>query len=507
MDNSAAMLEVEALSKSFGIRYALRDVHLRVSSGETVFLVGPNGAGKTTLLRIIASLSRPTAGSVRIAGQDLVKAGVDIRRHIGYLSHRTLLYDDLTAEQNLQFYARMYGIPDAHQRISDLLEQVDLTNRRYELLRTYSRGMQQRLAVARAVLHHPRLLLLDEPYSGLDALAVDALTQLLTTLAGDGCSVLLTTHHVESLTVKQKRAVILNQGRVIYDGAFTDSAVFSKLYRSLLTSGSTKRTNQEDTDQNTTQQEPVSTISIASPTSMSPARLPTPQPSVKTPKLLFFKQTMALIGKDIAAEMHTREIFNAMFIYAVLALLIFSFALDLRGAVARAAAPGVLWATIVFAGTLGLSRSMTREQQTGGIEGLLLIPSERAVIWLGKAVGNWLLMTAVEVVLVPLATVMLNVSFFNPGVIFALIMGTVGYAAVGTLLAAIAINTRAREVMLPILLLPLLVPLLIGAVQITGGFIDGAEWAEVSGWVRSMVLYDLIVIAVSLLTFAFIVEE
>ena len=216
---------------------------------------------------------------------------------------------------------------------------------------------------------------------------------------------------------------------------------------------------------------------------------------------------MALIAKDIAAELHTREIFNAMFIYAVLALLIFSFALDLRGAVARAAAPGVLWATIVFAGTLGLSRSMTREQQTGGIEGLLLIPAERSVIWLGKAVGNWIMMTAVEVVLVPLATVMLNVSFFHPGVIFVLILGTVGYAAVGTLLAAIAINTRAREVMLPILLLPLLVPLLIGAVQTTGGFIGGAGWAELNGWIRSMVLYDLLVIAVSLLTFAFIVEE
>ena len=248
MDDGRLMLEVIGLSKSFGMRYALRDVHLRVSPGETVFLVGPNGAGKTTLLRIIASLSRPTKGIIRIGGQDLGKSSADVRRQIGYLSHRTLLYDDLTAEQNLQFYARMYGIPDANARISRLLEQVELTNRRYELVRTYSRGMQQRLAVARAVLHQPRLLLLDEPYSGLDTLAVDALTDLLTTLAGEGCSIILTTHQVESLTMRQRRAVVLNQGRIIYDGAFTESTSFLHLYRNLLTSESSSQGKPDSAD-------------------------------------------------------------------------------------------------------------------------------------------------------------------------------------------------------------------------------------------------------------------
>ncbi|MDF1515445.1 MAG: heme exporter protein CcmB, partial [Anaerolineae bacterium] len=268
---------------------------------------------------------------------------------------------------------------------------------------------------------------------------------------------------------------------------------FSKLYRCLLMP----------------EQEACQSLINASPVT-PPATIllqaASKQSELKT-KTTFFKQTAALIRKDISAELHTREIFNAMFVYAILAMLIFSFALDLHGAVARAAAPGVLWATIVFAGTLGLSRSMTREQQSGGIEGLLLAPAERAVIWLGKAVGNWLMMTAVELVLIPLSTVMLNVSFFHPGVLIALFLGTVGYAAVGTLLSAIAINTRAREVMLPILLLPLLVPLLIAAVQITGNIVSGGGWGEVGGWVRSMVIYDLIVIAVALLAFGYIVEE
>ena len=167
------MIEVSQLTKSFGPRHALAGVDLHVAPGECVVLCGPNGAGKTTLLRILATLARPTSGDVRIAGLDPAKAGADVRRQIGFLSHRTLLYDDLTAEQNLAFYARMYAIPDAQARIDDLLERVGLTARRHDLVRTYSRGMQQRLAVARAVLHRPALVLLDEPYTGLDPLAAD----------------------------------------------------------------------------------------------------------------------------------------------------------------------------------------------------------------------------------------------------------------------------------------------------------------------------------------------
>ncbi len=196
-----------------------------------------------------------------------------------------------------------------------------------------------------------------------------------------------------------------------------------------------------------------------------------------------------------------------MLIFAVLAILIFSFALDLRGAVAQAAAPGVLWATITFAGTLGLSRALAREYQTGGMEGLLLAPIERSAIFLGKALGNLVLMLAVEVVLVPLATVMFNVSLFNGGVLLILSLGTLGYAMVGTLLASIAVNTRAREVMLPILLLPLIVPLLLAAVQATNGLLEGIALPDVSQWTQLLVVYTLVMTAVSLVTFEYVVEE
>jgi heme exporter protein B len=221
----------------------------------------------------------------------------------------------------------------------------------------------------------------------------------------------------------------------------------------------------------------------------------------------FFRQVLAIVAKDIAAELHTREMVSAMLVFAVLALLVFSFALDLGGAMARAAAPGVLWATVAFAGTLGLSRSLAREQQAGCMDGLLLAPTDRSAIFLGKALGNLAFIGIVEAALLPLFSALFDTPLLRPGVLVVTALGTVGYAAVGTLLAAIAINTRAREVMLPILLLPLAIPVLIAAVQATSWLVEGGTFAEVGGWVRLLVAYDLVIVAVSVLTFGYVVEE
>jgi heme exporter protein B len=219
------------------------------------------------------------------------------------------------------------------------------------------------------------------------------------------------------------------------------------------------------------------------------------------------RKVWAIVAKDVAAELHTREMVSAMLVFAVLATLIFSFALDLRGAVAQAAAPGILWATVAFAGTLGLSRSLAREQQAGCIDGLLLAPMDRSVIFFGKAIGNLIIMAVVEVMLLPLCAVLFDVPLLQAGVLIVMGLGTAGYAAVGTLLAGIAVNTRAREVMLPILLLPLAVPILIAGVRAVGGLLEGGTLAEVGSWFGLLVAYDAIVVAVSMLAFGYIVEE
>jgi heme exporter protein A len=177
--SETAMIELRKLTKAFGSNYALRGVSLRVMPGESLVIFGPNGAGKSTLIRILSSLSRPTSGTVRIGGLDLASHADGIRRHLGVVSHAPLLYDSLTAEENLRFFAGLYGMPHPEPRIAAMLAQVGLTSRRADLVRTFSRGMVQRLAIARALLHDPQVLLLDEPDTGLDPQAAEMLHDLL----------------------------------------------------------------------------------------------------------------------------------------------------------------------------------------------------------------------------------------------------------------------------------------------------------------------------------------
>ncbi len=228
------MIEIRGLKKAFGPRVALDGVVLDIEAGERVLLVGPNGAGKTTLLRILATLSRPTGGAVRVWGHDVTRADVAIRRMIGFLSHESLLYDDLTARQNLRFYARMYGMDKPDARIASLLSAVGLERRADDLVREFSRGMQQRLAVARAVLHAPKLLLLDEPYTGLDVAAADALTVLLQTLTQVGCTLLMTTHYPAQEGHLAQRVIVMRRGRVLDDGPLGELTTLDARYRAIL---------------------------------------------------------------------------------------------------------------------------------------------------------------------------------------------------------------------------------------------------------------------------------
>ncbi|MBI3287296.1 MAG: ABC transporter ATP-binding protein, partial [Chloroflexi bacterium] len=161
-------VEVRGLSKYYGPRPALRGVDLRIERGEFMTLFGPNGAGKTTLLRILATLSRPSAGTAHIGGLDLRSQGPRFRREIGLVAHEPLLYGTLSVAENLHFFGRLYRVPELEARAREVMEQVGLAHRRHDAVRTLSRGMQQRLSIARALLHRPSLLLLDEPYAGLD---------------------------------------------------------------------------------------------------------------------------------------------------------------------------------------------------------------------------------------------------------------------------------------------------------------------------------------------------
>ena len=208
------MIVVHKLVKRFGMKTVLRGLDFQAEPGEFVALLGPNGAGKTTFLRILASLSRQTLGEVNIAGYKLPAQAGSVRRQLGVVSHLPLLYGDLTADENLRFYGRMYGVPDLQQRVGEVLELVGLAGRRRDLVRTFSRGMQQRLAIGRAVLHDPEVLLLDEPHTGLDQDACEMLDTILRQVAARGRTVVMTSHDLMRVADLATRFDVLSRGRI-----------------------------------------------------------------------------------------------------------------------------------------------------------------------------------------------------------------------------------------------------------------------------------------------------
>jgi heme exporter protein A len=209
------IIEVKKLYKRFGLKTVLRNLDFQVEQGEFVALLGPNGAGKTTFLRILASLSRPALGDVRIAGYRLPHQAAAVRRRLGVVSHQSLLYGDLTAEENLRFYARLYAVEVQERRIAEVLELVGLTNRRRDLVRTFSRGMQQRLAIGRAVLHDPDVMLFDEPHTGLDQEASLMLDWVLTEVAARRRTVVMTSHDLARVADLASRFDVLSQGAIV----------------------------------------------------------------------------------------------------------------------------------------------------------------------------------------------------------------------------------------------------------------------------------------------------
>ena len=206
------MIKVRKLIKRFGLKTVLRGLDFEVEQGEFVALLGPNGAGKTTFLRILASLSRPSMGGVNIAGYRLPDQAAAVRRRLGVVSHQPLLYGDLTAEENLRFYGRMYGVRNLQERVKEVLDLVGLTTRRRDLVRTFSRGMQQRLAIGRAVLHDPDVVLFDEPHTGLDQDASAMLDTVLREVAARGRTVVMTSHDLARAADLASRFDVISRG-------------------------------------------------------------------------------------------------------------------------------------------------------------------------------------------------------------------------------------------------------------------------------------------------------
>ncbi len=221
----------------------------------------------------------------------------------------------------------------------------------------------------------------------------------------------------------------------------------------------------------------------------------------------YLSAVRAVIWKDLTAEWRSRENLSAMLVFAILVILIFNFALELDIQAQEYLSAGILWSTFIFAGTIGLNRSMAVEKDRGCLDGLLLAPVDRSMIYFGKAIGNLIFMLIVEIIVLPIYSFLYGVALFQPGFLLIVLLGSIGYIAVGTMLATMVVQVKTRDILLPILLFPLTLPVIIAAVKASQGFLQMLPITEISIWINILIVYDLIFIALAFMVFDFIVEE
>ncbi len=521
--NGAPVIEAHGLARRYGRTVALRPLTFAVRAGEHIGVVGPNGAGKSTLLSLLGRQLRPTHGSLALFGRPSGRADQSIRAEIGYVGHRPWLYDELTPRENLTFFRRLYGLPPDASTVTAAVERVGLAGAATTPVSQLSRGQQQRLSLARATLHRPRLLLLDEPDASLDPLAIADLPALLGLDPGppqpeDGWrpTIVLATHDLDLALHFCQRLIVLVEGRCVLDAA-TDTLTAARL-RALYAGGEGdltpgpfpegKGSEESKPPLNSGESEPRGNMQPlpfregVGGRSVSP-EAPAPRPTG-------WGALTAIIGKDLRIEGRRRDNVAAAAMYAIVCLLIFNFALDAPDTDATRLVPGLIWVTITYGATVGFGRTFAQEHERGNLDALLAAPLDRSILYAAKLLGN-LALTAVLIVLtVALTTVFFTVAFDPLALLLSLVLGTLGLAAAGTLLSALAAQTRAREVLLPVLLFPITVPALLAAVHSTAAALQGRmAWggAGEAPWLHLLIAFDLIYVVLSWLVFEFALEE
>jgi heme exporter protein A len=464
-------LVVTDVTKEFGWTPVLRGVSLTIEEGEYVALMGSNGAGKTTLLRMVAGLSSPTNGSVSIAGVDMRRAGPGLRRRVGFVSHESLLYPDLTGRENLMFHATLFGIADPERVIavmSDLLDLDPILDRPAGVL---SRGNRQRLTLARAMLYGPKILLLDEPFTGLDEESAVRLLAILDQLVASGHTVVMTTHDRLVAESGPRRLIVLADGRVSVD-------------------------------------RPMPAAGDAQPPISGDAA-----PEFTRPRLILppgrMKAALAIARKDLRVDFRTRDIIGSAGMFALVVLVTASFTMPAADK-QTGAATGVLWISILFAVLLGVGRSMARESADRGIEGLLLSPISRDSVLIGKMMGSLVLMAIVDIVIIPLFIVMMTADGAGANalaLIGTVALGTLGIVIVASLFSGIAVGSRIGETMLPLLVMPVVIPLMVGSVELTRLALGTGDGSSMWQWLGILAGFDVMVAVASVALYGFVIEE
>jgi heme exporter protein CcmB len=469
----APAIHLRSVTRVFGVAPALVRADLQVERGEVVVVRGPNGAGKSTLLRLVATALSPTYGGGSVLGFDLVRGQEEIRRRTELLGHRTRLYEDLTAEENLRFACASHGIDPAG--VPDALSRVGLASSAGERVRGYSQGMRQRVAVARALLRRPDLLLLDEPYAGLDEEATEVVDEAVREAAREGRTVLLATHDpVRGAMANRTRR--MDAGRILPDRA------------------------------------PSSGHAVAGslPTTPSPASVSSPvgatAPTARTPGLA--RGTLEVARKDLRIEVRSRYALSAVLPFAATLLIVFGLSLGPGRTLLQQTAPGLLWLAVLFASVLSFRQAYQTESEDGALEGLLLAPVDKAAVFLGKALAVAAELLALEAVVLGLVVVLFGLSVERPFVLAAsFVLGTAGLAAIGSLFGVLSESPRAREAIVPLLVLPLVTPVLLAGVKATALATSAVESGSAGSWLGLLVAFDAVVVAAGPLVFAPLLED
>jgi len=474
-------LAFDAVTVDYGRSRVLSRVSFACPPGTITGLFGPNGAGKTTLLRLASGRARPSRGQV-VYGSEAGQPSAAMRGRIGWLGHDPGLYPELTAAENLRFFAALHGVADPEARVADALDRAQLRDRAGDPVGRFSRGMRQRIGLERALIALPRLVLLDEPFTGLDEASSQALRARLAELRAGGAVVLLSTHDPARVADLLDAAVVLRGGRLI-----AHLPAGPGLVAAIQAAG----------DASAGEAAPGSAPSPG----LSPGPISGPRPGLSPRKNAgtgigeFLRVAGLVAHKDALVELRSRELVLTTLFFAVVAVLVFAFAFVHDGQGPLEAPAGILWVTTLFAGTLALARAFDREQAHQTLAALLSAPVDRSAIYAGKVLGLVALLAVVLAIVVPLVGLLFDASFWRaPELFLGLVAGGVaGLVAVGSLFAAMLVRTRSRDVLLPVLLYPMVVPVLMAGVRGTAALLQPVPDRPVAVmWLSILVSYDAV---------------
>jgi len=489
-------LAFDAVTVDYGRTRVLSRIAFSCAAGTITGLFGPNGAGKTTLLRLAAGRARASQGRVVYGDLGAGPVPAFARARIGWLGHDPALYPELSAAENLRFFARLAGIADPRARVDDALRQAGLESRAADPVGTFSRGMRQRIGLERALLSDPRLVLLDEPFTGLDEASAVALFARLGSLRAAGAIVLLSTHDPARVDPVLDAAIVLRGGRVAAHLRGRPG-----LARAIADAGAAADAPARD-------DVAVDAAAPVAEPAARPARVD--GPGAGAPLAAFFRAAALVARKDVLVELRSRELAVTTLFFAVVAVLVFAFAFVHDGEAPVDAPAGILWVTILFAGTLALARAFDREQASQTLPALLSAPVDRSAIYVGKLIGLVLLLAAVLAVVVPLVTLLFQAPFLRTLLPMAglLATGTAGFVAVGGLFAAMLVRTRSRDVLLPVLLYPMVVPVMLAGVRGTAALLlPVPDHAVATFWLQVLVSYDAVFVTLALWVFDAVTGE